>query len=87
MSVSGDGRDQCRGTLGGGGIGEDGIHLAGLADLLGGGIQLALRAAGDGDLHALGGEPFGDGEADAGGGSGDDGGLAGELKVHGVLLS
>ena len=39
------------------------------------------------DPGALGGQRLGDGEADAGGGAGDERQLAGELQIHGVLPS
>ena len=77
----GDGGDQGGGALRRGGIGEDGIDRA--ADLRGGGVQLGLAAAGDGDGNALLGQAPGDGETDAGGRSGDDGALAHELQIHG----
>ena len=53
------------------------------ADLRGGGVQLGLAAAGDGDGNALLGQAASDGETDAGGRSGDDGALAHELQIHG----
>ena len=77
----GDGGDQGGRAFRRGGIGEDGIDRA--ADLRGGGVQLGLAAAGDGDGNALLGQAASDGETDAGGRSGDDGALAHELQIHG----
>ena len=42
----------------------------------------SLGAAVDDDACALGGERGGDGEADSGGGAGDEGEFVGELQVH-----
>ena len=76
--------DQRRGALGGRRVGKDGADRARCGQCGRGLVEFRLVAAGDDDLDARLGEALGDREADAGGRSGDEGGLAFELQVHDV---
>jgi hypothetical protein len=67
-----------------GGIGQNGVDGAMRRDGLRRRVQLVLTAPADGDDRAFGGQTLGDGQADACGGAGDDGGLAGKFEVHDV---
>src|SRR5262249_10264590 len=84
--VAGHGLDKGGSALGrtevGGDAGEPGIRH-GLLDLRDGGIDARLGAAGDDDAGARAGQALGDGEADAGGGTGDDGTTLGKVNLHG----
>ena len=80
----GNGGDQGGGAISRRGIGKDGVD--GAADLRGGGVQLGLTTAGDGDGHSFVGQSFGDGETDAGSRTGDDGAFAQELQIHDDFL-
>ena len=76
-----------RGTAGGSAdVGDHAIGIVaagGLADCGHGGVDACLRAADHADRGAGRGQAGGDGEADAAGGTGDDGALAGKIDLHG----
>src|SRR6201999_1972987 len=74
------------GAFGGTEVGGDAAHLRVRRGLLyrgDGFVGTRLRAAGDAPRGASRGKSGGDGEADAGGGAGDDGAALAEIDVHG----
>ncbi len=78
--------DRVRAGVGGEVTDRDGRLPALLDDRVRYGTGSAGVPAVDDDLGALGGQQAGGGLAEPGGGAGDQGAVAGELQIHGVLL-